>query len=380
MKVRVAALMAIAFGASWVNASRAQGLGPADGAYLRLEGGWSHAQTMSATGIGTLNFQAAPDEGYILGGAAGLIWRPFRFELGLDIDRYSMKSIRYGNDAGLGASRGTGPLNGSTVSLDGNAQNIAVMVNGFYDLPNTTRFKPYVGGGLGFTSFTLDSLTTTGLAHNALLIDSSQRVFAYQAMIGVNYALTDRLDIGGGYRYFASVDPSLSDTAGHRFLVHNESHNLLVTLTYHFGVPEAPQTAAVIAAAPPPTVAAPPAVAPAPAAQPSAKPDRETFLVFFDFDEATLTQAGRQMIDTAVAAYHHDTSARIELTGYTDLVGSEAYNLALSRRRAMTVYHYMLSKGVAASDLGVAWRGKADPVVPTPQREPQNRRVSIVMP
>lgn len=137
--------------------------------------------------------------------------------MGVDIDRHSVKSIRYGNDAGLGASAGIGSLTGRTVSPDGNAQNIAVMVNGFYDVPSVRRFKPHVGFGLGFTSFTLDRLTTAGLTPNALFINSSQRVFAYQPMIGVNYVLTERITVGAGYRHFASVDPSLDDAAGHNF-------------------------------------------------------------------------------------------------------------------------------------------------------------------
>lgn len=139
--------------------------------------------------------------------------------------------------------------------------------------------------------------------------------------------------------------------------------------------PETPSAAA--AAAPASPVRSAPALPPA--AGPAAKAARETFLVFFDFDRATLTPAGRGVSEDAIAAYNRDKSARLELTGYADLVGSEAYNLNLSRRRAMSVDSYMLFKDVPASEIGVGWRGEEDPRVPTPRREPQNRRVEIVM-
>jgi outer membrane protein OmpA-like peptidoglycan-associated protein len=46
----------------------------------------------------------------------------------------------------------------------------------------------------------------------------------------------------------------------------------------------------------------------------------------------------------------------------------------------MTVYAYLLFKAVQPSDIGVDWRGKQNPRVAKPGREPENRRVEIVMP
>jgi outer membrane protein OmpA-like peptidoglycan-associated protein len=140
-----------------------------------------------------------------------------------------------------------------------------------------------------------------------------------------------------------------------------------VGLTYRFAPPPP---------APPP--AAPmPAAAPAPAPPPQAR----TFLVFFDFDRYNLTPDARRVIDAAVAGYRSTGSARVEVSGYTDLAGTQAYNLRLSQRRADAVANYMMRQGVPKNVMDLKWFGKEHPRVPTADgvREPQNRRVEIVM-
>ena len=54
--------------------------------------------------------------------------------------------------------------------------------------------------------------------------------------------------------------------------------------------------------------------------------------------------------------------------------------LSRMERRAETVRNYLVKLGVPADEIGVSWRGKENPRVPTPDgvREPQNRRVTIV--
>ena len=128
---------------------------------------------------------------------------------------------------------------------------------------------------------------------------------------------------------------------------------------------------------PPPMVAPMPAAAPAPVPAPP-----RTFLVFFDFDKYNLTADARKVIEAAAASYKATGSARIDVSGYTDLAGTQAYNLRLSQRRADAVAGYLAKQGVPKAAMDVKWFGKEHPRVPTPDgvREPQNRRVEIVMP
>jgi outer membrane protein OmpA-like peptidoglycan-associated protein len=119
-----------------------------------------------------------------------------------------------------------------------------------------------------------------------------------------------------------------------------------------------------------------PAAAPAPMPAPP-----QTFLVFFDFDRYNLNEDARRVVEAAAGNYKSTGSARIEVSGYTDLAGTQAYNMRLSQRRADAVTAYLMRQGVPKNVMDVKWFGKQNPRVPTADgvREPQNRRVEIVM-
>jgi outer membrane protein OmpA-like peptidoglycan-associated protein len=70
---------------------------------------------------------------------------------------------------------------------------------------------------------------------------------------------------------------------------------------------------------------------------------------------------------------------RIVVTGHTDTVGSQAYNQALSERRAEAVRAEMVRLGMNAADIMTVGRSFSEPLVPTGPgvREPQNRRAVI---
>ena len=71
---------------------------------------------------------------------------------------------------------------------------------------------------------------------------------------------------------------------------------------------------------------------------------------------------------------------KLEVTGHTDTVGSDAYNMRLSRRRAESVAAELEKQGVPSSEIAIFAKGKRDLLVPTADgvKEPQNRRVQIV--
>ena len=53
----------------------------------------------------------------------------------------------------------------------------------------------------------------------------------------------------------------------------------------------------------------------------------------------------------------------VTITGYTDRLGSDEYNVELSQRRANDVKSYLVGKGVAADRLIAVGKGKVDPIV-----------------
>ena len=105
----------------------------------------------------------------------------------------------------------------------------------------------------------------------------------------------------------------------------------------------------------------------------------EKYLVFFDWNKATLTAEARRVIASAAEAYKSTGKATIVATGYTDLSGSAAYNQKLSVRRADAVKAELVRLGVPATSITAIGRGESNPLVPTADgvREPQNRRVEI---
>lgn len=105
----------------------------------------------------------------------------------------------------------------------------------------------------------------------------------------------------------------------------------------------------------------------------------------FAFDKAeVITPAPK--LDEIAAALQADTSVtNVEITGYTDRLGSEAYNQKLSERRANAVREYLVGKGIDGNRLRAIGKGEANPLVECNQKnraqliaclEP-NRRVEV---
>jgi outer membrane protein OmpA-like peptidoglycan-associated protein len=104
-------------------------------------------------------------------------------------------------------------------------------------------------------------------------------------------------------------------------------------------------------------------------------------MVFFDWDRSNRSQQAQATIQQAANAFKTKGSARITATGHTDTSGPADYNMALSLRRANAVKDALVRNGVPATAISVIGRGETGLLVPTPDgvREPQNRRVEIVL-
>ncbi|MDU2541480.1 MAG: porin OmpA, partial [Klebsiella sp.] len=98
-----------------------------------------------------------------------------------------------------------------------------------------------------------------------------------------------------------------------------------------------------------------PVVAPAPAPAPEVTTKHFTLKsdVLFNFNKATLKPEGQQALDQLYTQLSNmdpkDGSAVV--MGFTDRIGSEAYNQQLSEKRAQSVVDYLVAKGIPAGKI-----------------------------
>ncbi|MFA6921959.1 MAG: outer membrane beta-barrel protein [Gallionella sp.] len=135
--------------------------------------------------------------------------------------------------------------------------------------------------------------------------------------------------------------------------------NFTVGFNYYFGEPSAPVAVAAPAAVAPVVVAAQPApvvTRAVPVAQPVSK--KAVFAAdssadsLFDFGKANVKPAGKAAIDKFTADLKGADFEVIRVTGHTDRIGSKAFNMGLSTRRAEAVKAYLVqSAGIPADKI-----------------------------
>lgn len=99
----------------------------------------------------------------------------------------------------------------------------------------------------------------------------------------------------------------------------------------------------------------------------------------FAFDSDQLTSEGRAAIDELVRDAGGEAAGPIVVTGHTDRIGPEDYNMNLSERRAGSVADYMIQQGVPASAITASGRGESEPVVEC-EDQPWNALVECLAP
>ncbi len=135
---------------------------------------------------------------------------------------------------------------------------------------------------------------------------------------------------------------------------------------------------------PEPTPAPTPAPTPEPTPTPVPTPDpckeKVTFGgVNFDFDKATIRSDAEPTLGRWAGRLKQCPNTSIEISGYTDSVGSESYNQQLSERRANSVRDFLTGQGVDASRLTAVGHGESQPVASNANEagRAKNRRVEL---
>jgi OmpA-OmpF porin, OOP family len=137
----------------------------------------------------------------------------------------------------------------------------------------------------------------------------------------------------------------------------------------------APAPVPAPAAAPAPSPAAAPAAAP----KPTAEKVTTAAEVNFDFDRAVVRADAKGKLDNLVTNLRGVNLEVIIAIGHADSIGSDAYNMKLSLRRADSVKAYLVSKGIAASRVYTEGKGERQPIADNKTKEgrAKNRRVEI---
>jgi len=302
----------------------AQAQAPSPGVYIGAEGGVNWLLNFTAnTNIPAFpTVSVTPQTGWAAGGVIGYDFVGPRVEL---------EGVYRQNQLNIGVP-GT--------AINNQVGQLGIMANLLYDFMPGSVITPYIGAGAG-VGF-VDSNASLG-----------STVFAYQGIIGLGWNVDTNFRVNVDGRYYGTSNPSVN---GQTWT--NNNFSIMLGLQLKFG-----------ASAPPPPPPPPPMVAP------------PSFMVFFDWDRSNLSQQALTTIGQAAAAFKAKGSARITATGHTDTSGPEAYNMALSLRRANTVKDALVREGVPATAIAVIGRGESQPLVQTADgvREPQNRRVEIVI-
>ena len=101
--------------------------------------------------------------------------------------------------------------------------------------------------------------------------------------------------------------------------------------------------------------------------------------VFFDFDSFHLKQESLSSLRRLHRFLQDNPKVSIRITGHTDNLGSDEYNLRLSLQRAQSVQRYLQGEGIRADRIQVLGKGFREPMVPntSPSNQGLNRRITV---
>ena len=339
--------------------------------------------------------QAQPVSGLYIGGGVGANWQQdttlngavnnalgLKVENEFEVGYAGVLSLGWGFGNGLRAeiegnyrsndvsdTRVSGASFSSKASGTGTAVSYGAMANILYDFNLGSALgglMPYIGAGAGYIWHDYQDVGVRYASGDKIVYNGDTGAFGYQAILGAALPIANvpGLAVTAEYRFMGTLGHDINGTVNQTGQaqvrvnsdIDNFNHSLLIGLRYAFNAaPAMPVAAAPVAAA-------------------------RTFLVFFEWSKADLTDRARQIIGEAASARGQGVT-RIEVNGFTDRSGPADYNMQLSIRRANAVAAELVRRGVPRNEIVTRGFGEENNLVPTADgvREPQNRRVEIIL-
>ena len=344
------ALLAIVLGLSAYvvgAAGAATHTGQAMGWYVAVEGGANWVEDAGGSfenGGPPIPFEAQFDTGWAVLADVGYRFESnFRLEFELGYRDNDVDCVSLPHSACFG--------------VDADVSQVTQMVNLLYDIPLNDKLTLSLGAGAGADL----------VRANTPWFKQDDFVVAGQLIAGLNFALTDSVELFVNYRYFVADDPRFDISPHHDARFEDAKHTVTIGLRFDLD-PDEP------AYAPPPAGAMGP---PPPPLEPP--PTARQYIVFFGFNKANLTLKAQAVVAEAVETAKQDGSASILVTGHTDTVGSRNYNQLLSERRARVVKKELVRLGISPHSIRAIGKGETMLLVQTPDHtwEDRNRRATI---
>jgi outer membrane protein OmpA-like peptidoglycan-associated protein len=101
--------------------------------------------------------------------------------------------------------------------------------------------------------------------------------------------------------------------------------------------------------------------------------------ILFEFDKWVIRESVVPELDQWALYFQNNPQVTAEIYGHADSMGSSAYNMDLSQKRAQAVVNYLTAKGVTPDRLTAKGFGESQPAAPnsTSEGREKNRRVEL---
>lgn len=113
----------------------------------------------------------------------------------------------------------------------------------------------------------------------------------------------------------------------------------------------------------------------------------DTLAIYFDLDAKDLTSRTKRQLTIVADLLKISSDKKLTISGHTDALGSDPYNLALSQARAEQVMRFLAENGINQEQMKITGYGKSQPRLPNttasgedfPEGRRANRRAEILL-